>query len=368
MSVPICFQDVIGFTRRTDVCVDGYVAGYSDSDSGLYLDELPNMNLRILNSTGGHYGIWDKMEYSVQNAIAAFKIDVMKAILENMEPARKNFIGDIGGKAFSAVLSADTYHGLRMYSDIIGGSYTLRGVTFILNTTENMTLTIYTGQDDEDGLLPIYTITTNSAGAPLTSLAGRPHYNAITPIQLSLTGNYYFLYTTVGGLPMNNKLTCNCGGHKWCFSIDHPCYKYSRDRWTEWSMVAGVHGSDLTIRDDWPTSREARGLILHGDYGCDTLGILCSDHSDWSNNQVDSAIAWAILFKAGSFLSSYIMDSEEVSRYTLLGIDGLTANMVYYEERYKVMIEFIAANIEEDRNECLKCRNPNGYKRQAQFL
>lgn len=356
MSVPACFLDVIGFTRRTDVCVDGYVAGYSHSNSGLYLDELPNMNLRILNSTGGHYGIWDKMEYAVQNAIAAFKIDVMSAILKNLEPQRKNFIGDIGGKSFSAVMSADTYHGLRMYADIIGGSFTLRSITLILNTTEAPNLWIY----DEYNLL--HTI-------PLSSDAGKPYETTITPpIQLSLVGNYYFIYNTSGGVPYNNKLTCNCGGHKWCFNIDHPCYKYSRDRWTEWSMVAGIHGSDLAIREDWSTSREARGLILHGDFGCDTLGILCSDHSDWSNNQVDSAIAWAILYKAGSFLSSYIMDSEEVSRYTLLGIDGLTANMLYYEDRYKVMIEFIAANIEEDRNECLKCRSPHGYQRQSQML
>ena len=133
-------------------------------------------------------------------------------------------------------------------------------------------------------------------------------------------------------------------------------------------MAAGVHGSDLTIRDDWNTAREARGLILHGDFGCDTIGILCSDHSDWSGNEIDTAIAWAILFKAGSFLSGYIMDSEEINRYTLLGVDALAANMAYYEERYKVMIQFIADNIEEDRNECLKCRPPHGYLRQSQLL
>jgi hypothetical protein len=133
-------------------------------------------------------------------------------------------------------------------------------------------------------------------------------------------------------------------------------------------MFGGVHGSDLTIRDDWGTSREARGLVLHGDFGCDTLGILCSDHSDWSGNEVDQAIAWAILYKAGSFLSTYIMDSEEVNRYTLLGLDQIGANIAYYEERYKAMLEFIAENIEEDRNECLKCRSPRGYERFSQML
>jgi hypothetical protein len=361
MSVPACFQNIIGFTRLEDVCLDGYLPEYAYSDSGLYLDELQGMSLRILNATGGSNDIWTKMTNSYMNGISAFKVDVMQKILETKEPARSKFIGDIGGKSFSARLDADTYHGLRMYSDIIGGSFTLRGVTLILNTTENVNLLIYSGEDDETGAAPLHTI-------PLTSLAGRPHYNAITPIQLSLTGDYYFLYQTAGGVPYNNKLTCNCGGVKWCFNIEYPCYKVSRDKWTEWSMVAGVHGVDLTERDDWATSREAQGLILHGDYGCDTLGILCSDHSDWSGNAVDSAIAWAILFKAGSFLSGYIMDSEEVNRYTLLGVDGLTANMVYYEERYKVMIDFIAANIELDRNECLKCKPPHGYHRRSQML
>ena len=353
MSIPVCFDSVIGYTRQEDLCVDGYLAEYSDSDSGLYIDELQGMSLRIQNSTGGSNTIWEKFTNATQNAIAAFKVDVMAEILKYKEPARSRFIGDIGGKSFTSTLTSATYHGLRMYSDIIGGSYNLRGITTIFNTTGAVNLLIY----DEYQLL--YTIA-------LTSTAGVPKYNAITPIQLPLTGNYYFLYT--GTTPYNNKLTCNCGGHKWCFNIDNPCYNLSRDRWTEWTMVAGVNGDDLTIRDDWATSREAKGLILHGDFGCDTLGILCSDHSDWSGNEIDSAIAWALVYKAGSFLSTYIMDSQEVSRYTLLGIDGLTANMTYYEERYKLMIDFIAANIEDDRNECLKCRPPRGYKRMAQML
>lgn len=358
MSIYSCFDGVIGLSRKEDLCVD---TSYADtSDSGLYLDELPGMALRILNSVGGNTTLLEKMENARENAINAFKIDALKEIMKTKEPARKKFIGDIGAKQFTTTMTADTYHGLRMYSDIIGGSFTLRAITLILSVTENITLNIYSGEDEEDGAAALYSYA-------LTSLAGRPKYNAITPVELSLDGNYYFVYSTTGQ-PYNNKLTCNCGGHKWCFNLEHPCYNRSRDRWTEWAMVAGVHGSDLTVRDDWGTSREARGLVLHGDFGCDTLGVLCSDHSDWSGNEIDSAIAWAILYKAGSFLSAYIMDSEEVNRYTLLGIDGLGANIAFYEERYKIMLEFIADNIEEDRNECLKCRNPHGYRRKSQML
>ena len=119
------------------------------SESGFYLDELPGMSLRILNSTGGNVSLLDKMEYARENAINAFKVDVMREILKTKEMRRPRFIGDIGGKSFTTTLSADTYHGLRMYSDIVGGMFTLRGVTLILSTTEAVTLQVFTAPTDE---------------------------------------------------------------------------------------------------------------------------------------------------------------------------------------------------------------------------
>jgi hypothetical protein len=241
-----------------------------------------------------------------------------------------------------------------MYSDIIGGSYILRGFWLLLDTTEAVTLEIY----DEYDLLYTYN---------LTSHAGKPFYNAITPLELPLIGNYYFLYTATGG-SYNNKLGCNCGGYHWCFDLDHPCYTHTRDNWTEWAMVAGVCGDDLSIRDDWATSREAKGLILHGDFTCDVFGTLCSDHSQWTSNEIDFAIANAIWYKTGDFLAIYVMDTEEVSRKALLGVEQWNANRAFYNERYATLISYIAENFEEDRNECLKCRAPLGYKHSYQLL
>ena len=355
MSVNSCWDYLLGFSRKEDACItDSWDDSYAVSDSGLYIDELPGMPQRFVASLGGNYDIWEKMSNAFENAVNVFKLDILSEVLKYKEPARKKFIGDIGYKSFTTTIADQTYYGLRMYSDIVGGAYILRGVWMMLNVTETVEINIY---DDYDLLYTIYA----------DAVAGKPRYTAISPIHLPLEGNYYFVYQTTG-LPYNNRLTCNCGSYKWCFDTDNPCYRQSRDRWTEWAMVGGIHGDDISERDDWSISRDAQGMMLHGDFTCDILGTLCSDHSDWSGNEIDFAIANAIWYKTGEFLATYIMDSEEVSRRTLLGTEQWNANRKYYNDRYVAMINFIAENFEDDRNECLQCKSPQGMAIRTQWL
>ena len=356
MSVlPSCWTDVIGFTRTDDTCIDEvYPVGYADSLSGLYVDELQGMSLRILNNTDNSTTLWEKMDRARENAIRAFQTDLMMELSNYKEPSHQRFSGDIGGRAFTKLLTASTYYGLRMYSDIRGGKFNLRGVSLILNSSEAVNLEIY----DEYDLL--YTI-------PLTSVAGRPHKTDFADIELTLDRNYYFLIAPVG-LPYANKLTCGCGGFKWCFCIDDPCYRYSRDRWTEWAMVAGVSGTDLTSREDWPTNRMASGMILHGNFTCSIFDALCNEDSDFFNDETDRAMAWAILYKTGEFLTNYIMDTGEVSRYTLLGVDALNENRMYYNKRYAIFIDWLAQNMDDDRSDCLRCKSPQNIRRRTQLI
>jgi hypothetical protein len=209
----------------------------------------------------------------------------------------------------------------------------------------------------------------------ISSVAGKPHYTAITPISLDLNGNYYFIYSPIGS-PYNNKMTCGCGGYHWCFNTDRPCYKSSRDNWTLWCMAGGIHGSamtpdsdDLLGLEDWSVTHYAEGLRLHGEFKCDAMSMLCSDSSDFENNEIDSAIAWAILYKAAEFLTYEIRNSGEVSRYVLIGNDEvLGANMQFYSDHYVALINFIAQNIEPSRNECLKCKPVLGMGKLSQRL
>ena len=60
----------------------------------------------------------------------------------------------------------------------------------------------------------------------------------------------------------------------------------------------------------------------------------------------------------GEFLTNYIMDTGEVSRYTLLGTEALNENRMYYNKRYAVLMDWIAQNMDDERNDCLKCKSP----------
>jgi hypothetical protein len=360
MSLPLCFSQIVGFSRKDDSCFDhgansDWDASYAVSLSGLYLDELPGLPDRFIASLGGKYDLWEKMTNALENAIGTFKIDVLGEILKYMEPSRSRFKGNIGNKSFTTLLHPYSLRGLRMYSDIIGGMFILRGVSFILDTTGPVDFAVL----DENGNV-LYNGTLNAT-------AGKVTYNAITPLSIPLDGNYYFIYDAAA-TPYNNKLTCNCGGFKWCFNVHTPCFGRSRDNWTEWAMFAGVYTDTNPDMDDWPLSMDAQGMILHGDFTCDIFGSLCSDHSDWTGNEIDFAIANAIWYKTGEYLATYIMDTEEVSRKTLLGVEQWNANRAFYNARYVTLINFIAENFEADRNECLRCRPPMGYKKRVQML
>jgi hypothetical protein len=132
MSIYNCLREVVGFSRTECACVGDWDESYALSDSGLYLSELQGMSLRILDSLGGCEDIWEKMTAARENAINAFKLDLVQALMKYKEPVRHPFSGDIGGryatggKKITDLVTDSTYYGMRIYSDIKGGKYILR--------------------------------------------------------------------------------------------------------------------------------------------------------------------------------------------------------------------------------------------------
>ncbi len=353
-----CWNNIIGITRTPDLCLnnDNIPPDYDYSNSGLYIDELKGINLRFVEDTGGNLDLWTKIERARENAIRTFQVDVMQEIMKSNKLRFEAFRGNIGSQKYTRnLMLSNTYAGVRFYAnDIRGGIFKLTGINTIFGTTGTFNIDIYSNLSPDK----ITTITVNS-------VANRVESNPFTAIELPLWNDeyenieYYFVYTTAGNIPKDNNTTCGCGGVSWCFNRKNPCFatgKATKDRWRQFAMVGGITGNDLSIIDEWSTGQNMNGLILVGSYKCDPLIYLCNENTDYETNQVDQAIAYAVLYKTGEFIMDEFLDTQEISRYTALGLEGINNNREYYNLRYTAMIDFIKINLDIEQFGCLTCK------------
>lgn len=363
-----CWSGIVGYTR-SDTCInyDEAPANYSESKSGLYLDELKGINLKWTEDTGGY--LWDKLANAYENAIRTFKIDVISEILKTHKQRYDPFIGNIGSQRFKTALNlTGNYAGVRMYcNDIKGAYFTLKAIGVLMNKTEVFDISIY----DNLSETPIDIISVNSIANKISIT------NLSTPLVLNLSVDnydnmeYFFIYDRGTKQPLDNKPTCGCGGVNWCFEKIKPCFadaKATKDRWRQWAMVGGIQGNDIAIREDWGVMQEMNGIVLIGEYNCDKFSYLCNDQIDYEVDELGQGIANAIAYKWGEFVMDYFLDTPEISRSTMLGVDALNNNRQYYNQRYAVMIDFIANNIDTQKYGCLSCRPVQGAKFNRQLL
>jgi len=353
-----CWNNIIGITRTPDLCLDNsnIPPDYDYSNSGLYIDELKGINLRFVEETGGANDLWTKIERARENAIRTFQLDVMQEIMKYNKPRYDIFKGNIGSQKYTRNLTlSQTYAGVRFYAnDIRGGIFKLSGINTIFGTTGTFDIDVYSNLSPDK----ITTISVNT-------VANRVESNPFTAIEFPLWNDeyenieYYFVYSAAGNIPKDNNTTCGCGGVSWCFNRKNPCFatgKATKDRWRQFAMVGGITGNDLSIIDEWSTGQNMNGLILIGSYICDPMIYLCSDMSDYDTNIIDQSIASAIMYKSGEYLMDEFLDTQEISRYTALGLEAINNNREVYNLSYSKMIDYIAKSIDVEQFGCLTCK------------
>jgi hypothetical protein len=110
------------------------------------------------------------------------------------------------------------------------------------------------------------------------------------------------------------------------------------------------------------------GLILIGEFSCDKFSYLCNENTDFENDEIGQAVAHAIAYKWGEFTMDYFLDTREINRNITLGLDVINNSREYYNQRYSVMISFIAENLDTEKYGCLSCRPVQNAKLNRQLL
>ena len=148
MKTLICLEDIIGLSRNPCPCYeDGRPTNYNESKSGLFLDELDGLELKMIDADieCGEDDIWQKMIKAVDNAKINYRSDVLKCIGDTAGAKRKAFYGVIGLTEWNQSIVVGTdYIGVKLSGcNIKGAEFTLNGINTLMDTTATFTIEVY---------------------------------------------------------------------------------------------------------------------------------------------------------------------------------------------------------------------------------
>jgi len=383
MSSPSsCFSGIIGLSRTDCECVEDRPVGANVSESGLFLDELPGMNLRLINATQdcGSDGIWTKMERAVENAVDETVTELMACIAANTDPRRPIGTSQIGEDK-KATQSSHTlrhaYHGLTVQTAFVrGGTFKVTGIGTAFKPTVGMPATI---------TLHVYDRLENLGNTPLATYAvpiegNRTKWTDIEPLVLdmehpgSLHPRYFFVFEPYAGAQaMNAAVSCNCGGFKPYWDTGAPQYMGRPGNgaapWTFWAMAAGTYGADLDQRDTWAVENPTSGLMLRVAFECDERSTFCIGTPNYTSDHVQKVLAHAVRFKAGANLLTDLLRSTDINRWTMTDGEGLEAQKKEYLENWeKRLKDYLCPELSSSSNinrygDCRKCKDTHGMRR-----
>lgn len=352
-------QGVVGISRKQCECLDydDFPPDGTESLSGLFVDELPNLNMYFVNKAGGCTDVWYKCTEAYYDSVERLRQDIMMRVMDTRRMKWSAFGGDIGSRKFSsALIPLKSLAGVRVYcNDISDGEFVLRKIGALFSHTGTVTVYVVS-LEDLTTPIAMYDVATAAGKYTVTTLS--------TPLHLPLSSDmyenmeYYVYYETAGLQPLNNTVGCGCGGVRWCFDTLHPCFASpdaTKDAWRQYLMIGGVQADTAGDFDTVTAVNHMYGLVLNGTFGCNPTGILCTDTVDWASDPVYFAVAHALRYRIGITLIEYVLTSAEINRFTMMNREGMALIADGYEARYKELLSYIGKTMDVSQSGCFEC-------------
>ena len=380
MSTIACFENVIGLSRRDCDCVEDRPVDAGVSESGLYLDELPGLNIRMLGTTAdcGDDGLWAKLERARDNAIEDTIAELAACIAANTDTARPpgtSIIGQDKNAMRTSVKLRSTYHGLTIQTALVrGGVFEITSIVTAFKGVNNTgTVDVHLFNRPEEDASPIASVTLNTTG-------DRVVWNDLPePIALTMTQDtavnprFWLLYEPNGMEALNVEINCGCSGYKPYWSETNPQYRTENDKghhlWAWWAMAAGTKGDDLDKRLTWTVENPTHGLLLKVRLRCDETSTFCTADPDYRTDPIQKVIAHAVRFKAGAALLQDILTSPRIDRFTMTAGEQLEALKNDYEAEFEKRVAgFLCPTLSGHDSinrygDCRKCKDTWGMRR-----
>lgn len=343
-----CLENIIGLSETTCEClIDGTEpTDYNVSDSSLFLDRLDGFNINVAGGADNcsEGGIWARMIKAVSDAKIEFRTALLGLINQKFQPRAKAYTGQLGSSGCKGNLSiSQSYAGIKISPiQLSGGLITLKRIGILINTSQNVTVKVYSNENDST-LINSYTTSAPVTANSLTWLA------LSTPLELPMfsnerTINYWVLIELNGAQPKDNKKDCGCGGVK--------------REWNQWIGFSGALGTDLTDMSTFTSNDYMNGLVLDVDIKCETSLLICGEGKllDFANDSFSQYMAEAIRFKAGEKLYRGLLSTDQINRFTMMSREEIANTASQWGQNYQEVMRYLSDIIDTKENDCLQCR------------
>lgn len=375
-----CFSTIFGLSRTTCDCFTDDMPA-SDSDSGLFLDEVEGLSLEVVKNIRdcARGGLWDLMGRSRESAVQWWKTDLMNYIGQRTLRRRQFYSGVIGDDKWTQrLVLSENFAGITFQlAPVRSGQMKLKRIGLLYDTTGSFDMILY----DNKSNTPI--ATWNVTAQQTTHLGQVTYFSLPTPITLPVYDDgkdfmrYWLIYMPSSAPnPKDNRMNCGCGGlsdyNKW--SLTSPQFKMmnppqAKYNWFDWAIIKGTRGNLLTERDtNWLITEQTHGILIDVDFTCKTDEIICKDLMDYTNDELAMVQAYGVRYKAAELLIELILSSPQPNRFTMLDRERLWGKRNHYKKEFDGRIEYVGESlIQKNRinliSDCLACKNMDGLRK-----
>jgi hypothetical protein len=357
-----CLETIIGLTDIDCQCsADLRPDDYDKSDSGRYITDpefgFPALEA-VFNSVDCGREMWTMMQKARTDAIRDFLADLTAMMHQSNTKKVPAWRGEIGKRqfSFSVTLTENTAGMILRFPRWRDARFVLTGLGVNLSAVTPLTLKVVSNSAAWEPQEFDITTTANTwafyeddADNPLLPLA-LPMFAEDT------TELTYLIAYDVPNIPgvkcAENHITGCCGG--------------LNDTYAKIMNPAGFQLDDAFTKVYEDISLAANtgfGVIVKGYLDCDITGFLC-ELKEFGAHDLYEVMAAAIQAKAAAKMTSMVIDSGQINRFTLKSWEELHGRRQRHNNTYA---EYLGALVKNYRNElsgCWQCKSNETWRRE----
>lgn len=354
MAALDCLTTMVGLAPSDISCFsDPAPDGFATSTSGHYIVD-PEFGLKVIEAC--EVEGWAVLARARAKGILQLKTDLSAALRSRYGSAISPFSGKIAELKSTGTRSASNdYAGqrYRVRRQIKGGKIVLKTAFLGVNTSGNYSLSITSNDPLFVSPTPVVVAATantfGTAGQTL-ALTELPMWSDSCPYDYL---EYYISFPLASALPLNNKISCGCGG--------------SKEEWTKHLEVSGFNLDTQTPSTGGSFTSAAMGIVIDAYLSCGELDWLC-ELSEWGGDSMARVVARTLQFAQAIAAIDELALTYKLNVCTHYNQAELMSRRNWLAESYVNNVKYIAANVPKGATGCFNCHPSKSFHRTPQLV